>query len=88
MGGIVISGVLAAAMSSVDSSLNAVSSVIVVDVIQRSILPNRGEKVSFQLLSTASDQRTPTQHVVLVHCCMSHAEVGQLDLCKIQDRSR
>ncbi|KAK9862038.1 hypothetical protein WJX84_010227 [Apatococcus fuscideae] len=45
VGGIVICGVLAAAMSSVDSSLNAVSSVIVVDVIQRSLLPGRSDKV-------------------------------------------
>ncbi len=46
VGGIVISGVLAAAMSSVDSSLNAVSSVVVVDVIQRSLFQNRTDKVS------------------------------------------
>ncbi|KAK9863593.1 hypothetical protein WJX84_006707 [Apatococcus fuscideae] len=49
VGGVVISGVLAAAMSSVDSSLNAVSSVIVVDVIQRSFLPNSSDKVYMRL---------------------------------------
>ncbi|KAK9806874.1 hypothetical protein WJX72_005782 [[Myrmecia] bisecta] len=45
LSGFVISGVLAAAMSTLDSSLNAVASVITVDVIQRLVLRNRSDKV-------------------------------------------
>ena len=42
--GIVISGVLAAAMSTMDSSLNATSSVVVIDLIQRCALPDKTDR--------------------------------------------
>lgn len=44
MAGIVISGVLAAAMSTMDSSLNATSSVVVIDLIQRCALPDKTDR--------------------------------------------
>ena len=40
----VISGVLAAAMSTMDSSLNATASVVVIDFIQRCLLPHKTDR--------------------------------------------
>jgi SSS family solute:Na+ symporter len=48
MAGIVISGALAAAMSSLDSSLNAISSVVVVD-FARPLCPTRSDKQQLRL---------------------------------------
>jgi SSS family solute:Na+ symporter len=48
MAGIVISGALAAAMSSLDSSLNAISSVVVVDFAQP-LCPARSDTQQLQL---------------------------------------
>jgi SSS family solute:Na+ symporter len=48
MAGVVISGALAAAMSSLDSSLNAISSVIVVDFAQP-LCPARSDTQQLQL---------------------------------------
>ena len=42
--GVVISGVLAAAMSTMDSSLNATASVMVIDFIQRCLLPHKTDR--------------------------------------------
>jgi SSS family solute:Na+ symporter len=42
--GVVMSGVFAAAMSTMDSSLNAVSSVVVTDVVKRCVAPNLKDK--------------------------------------------
>ncbi|KAL3146444.1 hypothetical protein ABBQ32_003121 [Trebouxia sp. C0010 RCD-2024] len=42
--GVVISGVLAAAMSTMDSSLNATASVVVTDLIQRCLLPHKPDR--------------------------------------------
>lgn len=39
-----ISGVLAAAMSTMDSSLNATASVVVTDLIQRCLLPHKPDR--------------------------------------------
>ena len=39
--GVVISGVLAAAMSTMDSALNATASVVVIDFLQGCVLPGR-----------------------------------------------
>lgn len=40
----VISGVLAAAMSTMDSALNGTASVVVIDFLQRCLLPGRGDR--------------------------------------------
>ena len=48
MSGVVISGALAAAMSSLDSSLNAISSVVVVDFAQP-LCPARSDTQQLQL---------------------------------------
>lgn len=42
--GVVMSGVLAAAMSTIDSSLNATASVVVIDFIQRCLLPHKTDR--------------------------------------------
>ncbi len=43
--GIVIAGVLAAAMSSLDSSINAISTVITVDILKPFVMPGRDDRV-------------------------------------------
>lgn len=43
LAGLVIAGVLAAAMSSVDSSLNAISTIATVDLLKRHLAPNRSD---------------------------------------------
>ena len=54
MAGIVVSGVFAAAMSTMDSSLNAVSSVVVEDIVKRLINPNLKDQRYLQIARVCS----------------------------------